>query len=409
MRRYEERDLQQQAAHADPAPWHRVTVLQLALAALLLVVVWQSAEHLTAGEAGLTSRPKTMIADGILGPWLYWDSDEYEDIADNGYRSEDRRVYDAGGQSRIAFFPGYPLVARGVGALVGDTPLGLIVVNFVSGLGVAVLFNRWLRARMTAGPRTCALLSLLLFPWAYFLVATGYGDALFLLASLGAFVLMEEDHPLAALACGFVATATRPVGAAVTVGLILIALQRRRARPAEPGTDSNPRWRFGVNELSALASIGGLLCFMAFCWARYGSPLAFSVAQRGWSQAAGPSTWLKLPLWEYIHDNGNPWFAWRLVLQGVVGLLFAAAIPAVWRRFGSAYGAYTAMVVLVPLVGSVAFASLGRYVLAAFPVFALLGENLDRWDAPKRVGYLVASGAGLLVTASFWGRGYWMG
>jgi len=402
-------DVRPPSERADPVPWYRVTGLHLVLAAILLVVVWQSAEQLAPGEAALVSRTTVRVADGFLGPWLYWDAGAYEDIADNGYRSADRLVYDAGGQSRIAYFPGYPVAARAAGALVGDVPLGLVVVTFASGLGAALLFNRWLRAHTTAGPRMSALLALLLFPWSYFLVATGYSDALFLVTSLAAFVLMEEDRPLAALACGVVATLTRPVGVAVTIGMLLIALQRRRAQAAEEGTELSGRARFGTPEVAAVASIGGLLAFMAFCWTRYGSPVAFSVVQRGWNQAAGPRTWFKLNLLDFIKGNSDPSLAWRLVLQGVVALLFAAAIPAVWRRFGSAYGAYTAIVILVPLVGSAAFASQGRYMLAAFPVFALLGERLDQWPAPGRRAYLIASGAGLLVTASFWGRGYWMG
>jgi hypothetical protein len=409
MRGYAAHNPQAPGDRADPVPWYRVTALHLALAATLLVVVWQSAEHLAPGEAGLGPRTTAGVADGILGPWLNWDAGVFQDIARHGYRSDDRLIYDAGGESRIAYFPGYPLVARAAGALVGDVPLGMIAVTFASGLGAAVVFNRWLRAHTEAGPRTCALLALLLFPWAFFLVATGYSDALFLLTSLGAFVLMEEDRPVAALASGFVATLTRPVGGAVTVGLLLIAVQRRRARRAEEGRDGSARSWVGAPELAAVASIGGLLCFMAFCWTSYGHPLAFSVAQRGWNQAAGPHTWFKITLLDLVQQHPDPWFVWRLVLQGIVALVFAAAIPAVWRRFGPAYGAYTAIVVLVPLVGSAAFASQGRYMLAAFPVFALLGEHLYRWTAGRRLGYLLVSAAGLLLNASFWARGYWMG
>jgi hypothetical protein len=48
-------------------------------------------------------------------------------------------------------------------------------------------------------------------------------------------------------------------------------------------------------------------------------------------------------------------------------------------------------------------------VLAAFPVFALLGEWLARQPPGRTIAYLATSGGALLAMTSFWARGYWMG
>lgn len=148
---------------------------------------------------------------------------------------------------------------------------------------------------------------------------------------------------------------------------------------------------------------------VAFCWSRYGDPFAFSTAQRGWGSPRGVGTWIKRPLIDMVLHLPDPWFVMRLVLQGFVGLAFLLAIPAVWRRVGPAYGVYTLVVVALPMIGASAFQSMGRQMLAAFPVFALLGDELATRSRRSSRVYLGGSALVLLAWASFWGRGYWMG
>jgi hypothetical protein len=195
----------------------------------------------------------------------------------------------------------------------------------------------------------------------------------------------------------------------VTVGLVLLAIQRHRERSGADSATTALRSWLRDRAFVVVGSIGGLVAFMAYCWAEYGHPLAFSIAQRGWGQEPGPRTWFKLTFLDVVRGFDDPSLVARLTIHAVVGLVFVAAIPAVWKRFGPAYGAYTALVVLIPFVGSAWFASLGRYMLAAFPAFALLGEHLQRWAVGRRWLYVAGSAAGLVLNASFWARGYWMG
>jgi hypothetical protein len=88
-------------------------------------------------------------------------------------------------------------------------------------------------------------------------------------------------------------------------------------------------------------------------------------------------------------------------------LLFLIAITFVFKRLGAAFAIYTAIIVVIPLIGTSTFQGFGRYLLGAFPVFALGGELLaDRVKAQRVV--LGLSGVGLLVLASFFGRGYYL-
>lgn len=381
----------------------------LLVAVVLVLTVWQSAERLTPGEAGLGPRPTMTHGDGVLGPWLIWDAGVYETIADHGYEPSDVDTFDAGGEARVAFFPGYPRLVGAVSTLTGDTATSLMVVTFAAGLGLALVLHRWFLERVGAEAARWALWSVLLFPWGYFLVATGYGDALFLLCAVGAFRLLEHDRPVAAGVLGAVATVTRPVGVALVIGLVVRAAERRCALSVDGWRPRLDVRRLRRCDVGVLLAASGLLGYMAFCWVRYGDPVAFSTAQRGWNQANGPRTWFKLELIDLVLHSTDTFFVLRLVLHGAVLLVFCAAIPAVWRRFGAGYGAYTAVALLMPAVGSAAFASQGRYVLAAFPVFALLGERLSTADRRRAGAYLGGSAVALLVVASFWGRGYWMG
>jgi hypothetical protein len=144
-------------------------------------------------------------------------------------------------------------------------------------------------------------------------------------------------------------------------------------------------------------------------WLRFGDPLAFVSVQSapGWDQEAGPRTWFKLRFLDQLL-HGDPSFVARLVVQAALAAAFLALVPSVVRRFGWAYGAYTITVIAIPLVGTADFQGMGRYLLAAFPVFAVAAAALaerPRWIAR----WLTASSALLLVTLTFlFARGFYL-
>lgn len=76
-----------------------------------------------------------------------------------------------------------------------------------------------------------ALALFLLYPYAFYLYGAVYADALFVLAALGALLLLEADHVWLAGLAGAVATAARPVALVVVVGLAVRALERRGVFP----------------------------------------------------------------------------------------------------------------------------------------------------------------------------------
>jgi Gpi18-like mannosyltransferase len=345
--------------------------------------VWPSG---TAGE-----RPASPL-DALLGRWLAWDGAWYVHIAANGYSYTPRR------QSSVAFFPVYPMLARLLGEVVAVGPkVAAIMVTATCGLGAIGLFHLWCRRRLPPGPAYRATVLLATFPYAYFLYGAAYADALFLSLCLGSFLLLENDHPTMAGVVAAVATATRPTGVTLLVGLGAVGLERTRV------VRGGPRLRWWV---APAIGVTGIMLWCAYLGVRFGHPFAFIETQSasGWDQAPGLQTWLKH--WFFFHlAHDGLLDSFRLVAQAVVTLAFLVTIPSVRRCVGSGYACYALTAVLLPAMSTGDFMGMGRYVLAAFPVFATVGVTVDagRW---RRRLVPAGSGALLILAASLYGAGH---
>ncbi|MBI3183798.1 MAG: hypothetical protein HYZ28_16800 [Myxococcales bacterium] len=319
-----------------------------------------------------------------------WDAGWYGEIAQNGYWMEQ------GQQSPVAFFPLYPLAIRALAVAGANRWWAGIALTLAAGLAAAALFRRWAAERSgqaAAGVATCALV---LYPFAFYLYGVVYSDALFLLLSVGAFLALERGRPLFAGLLGALATATRPVAPAVVLGLVVRSIERRlerkeKLRPAD--------------FLPALA-VAGIAGYMLYLGLRFGDPLAFAHVQSapGWDQPAGPRTWLKLAWFEMLFPRVDPWVALRLFGHALVTLAALAMAFPTKRLLGWGYAVYAATAVGVPALGSKDFQGMGRYVMAAFPIFLALGLLLR--DRPRlRAGWLGLSAALLGLLAFAFGAG----
>jgi hypothetical protein len=395
-----------------------------ALGAFILMTALTSVlARTTFGTLGST--PDHLFLDGPrwLDAWFQGDSGWYYRIADQGYS------YTPGQQSPIAFFPTFPLLVHAVGVLLGgdySTAAGLVTLACAA--GVVMLFADWVRSRVQPRTAVVAVALLLVYPYSFFLYGSGYGDASFLLSALGAFALLERRHYVLAGLVGALATAGRPVGIAVAVGLVVRAVemiaQDRAARrdtavlvgtaagsgsaaAGPPGVRAAERagpvafrellrsvrflrWRQAV----LLVSGAGLLAWMVYLGVRFGDPVAFATVQGapGWNQGGGPRTWFKVPFFGALYFGR--WDDVILVVpQALVGVAAVLLVRTVWRRFGWGYTAYTVVSLAIPLIGTKDFMGSGRYVLAAYPVLAaaavvLTGDRRPRWLAPAVLAVL---------------------
>jgi hypothetical protein len=365
---------------------------------------------------GPSSDHSYLDGPGWLDALFQGDSGWYHLIAQDGY------FYVPGQQSPIAFFPAYPLLVDGFGQLLGgDYSTAAGVLTLLCAAGAVVLFADWVRSRLAPRAAVVAVAVLLLYPYSLFLYGSGYSDALFLLTALGSFALLERRLYLLAGLVGAVATAGRPVGVAVAVGLVVRAAEllaedraaRREAGvlvgSAGPGVlagelpggapvrrDAPVPFRSLVEavgllrrrEAALLVSGAGLVAWMVYLGVRFGDPLAFATVQGspGWEQSGGPRTWFKVAfLGELYYRDWDTLVL--LVPQALACLAAVALVPVVWRRFGWGVTAYTVVSLAIPIIGTKDFMGTGRYVLAAYPVLAaaavvLTADRRPRWLAP---------------------------
>ncbi|MPY96028.1 MAG: hypothetical protein GEV08_24105 [Acidimicrobiia bacterium] len=380
---------------------------------------------------------------GLLEGWYQFDAGWYERVAQRGYD------HVPGEQSPVAFFPAYPYAMAAVAPLVGGSEaVAGIVLTFACGMVAVALFTVWCRDRLAPDAVPWAVAALLLFPYSWYLVGAVYADALFLAATLGAFVLLERGHPMWAGVVGIVAAAGRPVAPAVVLALAVRALERRgalvrlasRARPvgaAEPGSESTSirrrsqkawsdrirPWLVGLGtpvgidwrrarpaDAGVLLAAFGFLAYCGYLWARFGDPFLFNTVQRYWDQPSGPITWAKGHLVGNLIENltDKPRYLLGCLFQGALTVGALLLVPRVIRRFGWGYGALVGVLMAMPAIGSKDFQGTGRYLLAAFPLFALAGEWLAERSASVRGSILAASAVLLLLWAHLYARGFYV-
>ncbi len=319
--------------------------------------------------------------------WVHWDARWYASIAEGGY------WYVPGQQSPVAYFPAYPLLIRALGPLGVNRFVAGVLLSALFGCAGLFLFSRW--AEALTGPATALRATALFvaYPFAFFLFGAMYSDALYLCAAVGAFYALERDRSALAVVLGAVATAARPIAPAVVIGLVARRIELRVRSGERPG----------VRDLApALAGLG-LAAYALFLWYRFGDALAFAHVESapGWDNLAGPRSYLKLPLWEMIAAKPADSGTWLRILHGTIALAaFACAVP-IWRRLSRGYAIYVATALGIPLLSSKDFMGLGRYTIAAFPVFLIVAMALEERPRARRVWAAVSIAGLALLTLAF--------
>lgn len=250
-----------------------------------------------------------------------FDSQWYLWIADHGYDAE--REFQKGKTGNVAFFPGLPLLVRGLGDVAGlPTPLALLIVSQLACFGFWSYFFLILD-RYAVPPGRAALLGLVVAsqPGAFFLVA-GYAESLFLFSLLGYVYWTDADRPalkwLGAIH-GIVMTATRIVGLPLVVYPVVRALfsdDRRLERLID------------ALLLAAISSLGGL-AFFGYCHSQFGTwDLYFTSQEAGWRvrpdplALLNPDTYLlDVELWRTDGFLSPDWLSRALVPVGVIAFV----------------------------------------------------------------------------------------
>lgn len=351
----------------------------------------------------------THLSNLGLDIWDRWDSGYYRGIAKGGYSYESSDQY-----SSVVFFPLYPLLIRAAATAIPDLTLAGVVVSHLCLLGALIFLYRLALHETEDEPLARrSILYVSIFPTAFFFGAI-YTESAFLLFAAGCAYFGRRRMWLPAALMGMAASATRVIGLALYV-FLLIEWWRAYSPVVRGWFSSAARPVPGENRRAIVAlltiqlSTLGLILYMAYLWNRFGNPLLFLDAQAAWSRAVGSSP---LHLFSDLaygisqatlrSEVSSRW----VLTDAVSGLVALVLAPFIWRRFGFNYALFTILCILVPVLSGNT-QSLFRYVLVAFPLFWMLahwGRN-DYVDKAIVVTFCVLLGVFFTVFAN-WG---WVG
>ena len=352
-------------------------------------------------EPELTS-PIGGFGDLALSPLARWDSVWYLRVANDGYPD---------GGAEAAFFPLYPLLARGVGELGGGSPGAMLIaaylVSLAAFLGALALLYKLVSLELGRRLARPTLLLLALFPGALYFGAP-YSESLFLLASVGAFYAARTGRWAWAGLCLAVAAATRSAGVLLVLPVAVLYVQQVRAG----GRRADGAWL-----LLGPAALGAYALYLGLA---QGDPFAFTSVQDFWHRdLAVPLTgaWDGLvaavdgarqllsgsrdPVY-FTRAAGDPFriAEINLMLFGFLVFALVACVGAL-RRLPPAYGVWIAVALLLPLsfpVGPQPLMSLPRFLAVLFPIFIWLALVCDERGWTEQAIGLSALGLGLFTT-----------
>lgn len=314
----------------------------------------------------------------------------YLAIASEGYRWDPAHA----GQQSIAFFPALPLTARVVGSTLHVSFLPAAMgLALGATLAALIYLFRLARSYMSADRSAAAVWLLAAYPFAVF-YSVPYTEPLFLASMLGAWVHLRRGESWRAMAWGIAAGLTRPNGALLSIALALLVVERLRQQRPEAGR----RWHALARALlPASGPTVGMLMHSAYVWRLTGYAFTWVSVQTAWNrQFTSPLRFLV----EWVgtigyFDDAVGAIAMIDFAAGSLALLMLGLTWPVAKRFGAAT-AVLIPVLLLPVMLSGGFQSLGRSTSVIFPAFLWMGAALPEtqrstWIAAFAMGQALAA------------------
>jgi len=310
------------------------------ISSLAAIVIGQRAgQHWTPGR-GL-----------LLDVWGRWDAQHYLAIATQGYHGSD-----------FAFFPLYPLLIHGLGALIGDHLIAaLIISNLAFLVALAYLYALMKLEFGEESTAFHAVFYIAVFPTAIFFSAA-YTESLFLALTVASVYYARHGNFITAGVCGALASMTRPYGVLL---LLPLAYEIWRAFRERRGTVLAR----GVIGLALVPS--GLLAYMLYLYALVGDPLYFLKVQANWNRhLAAPWVSIGNTFKEIAHSLSSAAIA-NHVIELSFTVAFLALLVVAIRILRPSYWLYFAAAMLIPM-STASLMSFPRFDLVVFPAFMVL-------------------------------------
>ncbi len=308
------------------------------------------------------------IFETLRDIWLRSDSPSYMGIAENWYvTSGDARFH-------IVFFPLYPLVIRLVNYLTYDSFISAMLISNTSCMIAGILMYEIAALDLDRRAALRCVRYLLIIPGSFFFAAP-MTEALFLVLTLAAVLLIRKKHYFFGAVFGALSAFTRSLGVIILVFAVYeyIADLLKVRRDGQKQTR-----RLILGGLSLLIIPFGLAGYLYVNYRVTGNMLTFAAYQsEHWSQGFGlffSTAAYQSELMLTSLANGDVSSAWALWIPNVI-MSFAALIivlPAQkLKRMRAGYVAYF-LVYFAVCIGATWLLSAPRYLAACFALpFAL--------------------------------------
>ncbi len=353
----------------------------------------------------------------ILASFCHYDALHYASICVSGY------TYNPSQGSEVAFFPAYPLLARGIMKATNcRVEWALLITSHLALVGSFISLHSYTRRRF---PEVCdstlpwnVLLAFGLVPTTFFF-RMAYSESIFLFASIWTLLAMESRKSIiwVAILCGLT-TATRPVGIAFLPAFLWHWWQRADNRRA-----------FFAHALYLVPlACWGLLAYMTYQYLAFGDPLAFAKVQQHWrSHADAPldvKAWSLLILeplwamflpsseryWSYHERHYAPFFS--LVVANPIYFALTASlivVGAVKRWLNGCEILLATGLIFIPYITrgyDNSMLSTGRFAAAVLPAYFVLGQLLHRAPAGAATVFAAVGGFMLGSYSALFAAGY---
>ena len=106
-------------------------------------------------------------------------------------------------------------------------------------------------------------------------------------------------------------------------------------------------------------------------------------------------------------DMTDPTYTLTITLQAALALFVLSVTPAIRRRFGFGYVVYCVALVAIPTLSTEDFMGTGRYLIAAFPAWAVVGTWVAERFRP-RAWILVGSAVLMTAMAAAFARSWYL-
>lgn len=341
-------------------------LLAFALARCLVMTVWS-------------------IQGSLRGAIGGWDGGWYASVVDLGYSPTPPVGVDSG-QANIAFFPGYPMAARGVSWLTGFTTFqSLLVVALVAGAVATCLV--WLLTMSLYGERS-ADRACLLFAFApgAFAFSMLYSEPMFVAFGVAACWALATRRYLVGGAMAGLAAVTRPTGVALIAACVVAVVLAERAD------------RVRAVAGAAISTVGVSLYFVFLHHLSGSWTVYFDVQREGWGERSTLYEARKADVMASLRAAiGSQPPNWIQILSTLGMVMLGVAFVLLVRHRPPAVLLVYAISISAILFTSVPIGFRPRMVMVIFPVFIGFGVAVRRWWAFGAL--LVASAASAAAIA----------